>query len=101
MFLLNCHPQEGQKLANCEETVETEECAYPRSTLLSSLITRDEYFQVSRAADDESNYEAKCLIEYDRAGWARESGFEVSLLRMEPASCTPKHHVLYCSFKGQ
>ena len=101
MFLLNCHPQEGQKLANCEETVETEECAYPRSTLISSLITRDEYFQVSRAADDESNYEAKCLIEYDRAGWARESGFEVSLLWSEPASCTSKHHVLYCSYEGE
>ena len=74
---------------------------YPRSTFISSLITSDEYFQVSRAADDESNYEAKCLIEYDRAGWARDSGFEVSLLRMEPVSCTPKHHVLYCSFKCQ
>ena len=100
MIPLNCHPQESQSLANSEETVETEVGAYPRSTFISSLITHDEYFQVSRAADDESNYEAKCLIEYDRAGWARESGFEVSLLRMEPASCTPKHHVLYCSYKG-
>ena len=101
MFPLNCHPQESQTLANSEETVETEVCAYPRSTFISSLISREEYFQVSRAADDESNYEAKCLIECNRARGVVESGFEVSLLRTEPASCTPKHLVLYCSFKGE
>ena len=56
---------------------------------------------MSKAADDKNNYEAKCLIEYDRAIWAKERGFEVSLLRMEPGFCTPKHHVLYCSFKGE
>ena len=84
-----------------EDIVKTTLSTYPRSAFISNLITRDEYFQVSRAADDENNYEAKCLIEYDRAGWARENGFEVSLLRMEPVSCTPKHHVLYCSFKVQ
>ena len=84
---------------NNEEIVESELNNYPRSAFISALISRDEYFQVSRAADDENNYEAKCLIEYDRARWARENGFEVSLQRMEPVSCTPKHHVLYCSFK--
>ena len=74
---------------------------YPRSAFISSLITRVEYLQVSRAADDENNYEAKCLIEYDRARWARENGYDVSLLRMEPVEATPKHHVLYSQFKRQ
>jgi len=74
---------------------------YPRSVFISSLITRAEYLQVSRAADDENNYEAKCLIEYDRARWARENGYEVALLRMEPVQATPKHHVLYNKFKTQ
>ena len=92
--------QECQTLANKDDTVETSPNTYPRSAFISNLITRDEYFQVSRAADDENNYEAKCLIEYDRAAWARENGFEVSLLRMEPASCTPKHPRVILFFQG-
>ena len=95
---------EDTKEDTINDTTEVTSCkssAYPRSAFISSLLTVEEYFQVSRAADDENNYEAKCLIEYDRARWAREKGFEVSLLRMEPVSCTPKHHVLYCSFKAQ
>jgi len=71
---------------------------YPRSLLVSALISRDEYFCLSKAADDENNYEAKCVIEYDRAAWARENSFHVTLLRMEPVTATPKHHVLYCSY---
>ena len=81
-----------------EKEIVTELLNYPRSTFLSSLISRDEYFHLSRAADDENNYEAKCVIEYDRARWAKENGYDVSLLRMEPVSATPKHHVVYCSF---
>ena len=85
---------------NDEDIIKTKLSNYPRSAFISNLMTPEEYFRVSRAADDENNYEAKCLIEYDRARWAGENGFEVSLFRMEPVSCTPKHHVLYCSFNA-
>ena len=82
-----------------EEDIETVTIKkYPRSLLVSGLISRAEYFCLSKAADDENNYEAKCVIEYDRAAWARENNFLVTLLRMEPVSATPKHHVLYCSY---
>lgn len=74
---------------------------YPRSAFLSSLVSVEEYFQLSRAADDLNNYEAKCAVEFDRAKWAEENGFAVSLLRMEPSTASPKHHVLYCSFTNK
>ena len=71
--------------------------AYPRSNFLKEYLTQDEYLgQLSKGADDLSNYAAKCLIEYDRAMWAKEHGFrEVELWKMTPLECTPKHHVLY------
>jgi len=82
-----------------EENIETANVTkYPRSAQVSGLISRDEYFLLSRAADDDDNYDAKCVIEYDRAAWAREHYDQVSLLRMEPVSSTPKHHVLYCHY---
>ena len=74
---------------------------YPRSTFLRNHIKQDEYLgQLSRSADCHkgsiSNYDAKCLIEYDRALWAKENGFrEVELWKLTPVECTPKHHVLY------
>jgi len=98
-----CNGKMGKENHEVEEDVEREEeldtvlYSYPRSSFISSLISREEYLQVSRAADDENNYEAKCTIEYDRARWAEENGFSVSLLRMEPVEATPKHHVIYCS----
>ena len=95
--------KEFEILANSDNTTEEDiETVtinkYPRSLLVSGLISRAEYFCLSKAADDENNYEAKCVIEYDRAAWARENNFLVTLLRMEPVSATPKHHVLYCSY---
>jgi len=69
---------------------------YPRSTFFTDLISREEYFSVSRAADDLGNYQAKCALEYDRARWAEENGYKVWLFKMDPVSASPKHHVLYC-----
>eukprot|EP00092_Neocalanus_flemingeri_P016775 GFUD01018144.1.p1 GENE.GFUD01018144.1~~GFUD01018144.1.p1 ORF type:complete len:456 (+),score=139.56 GFUD01018144.1:58-1368(+) len=89
---------EDIKEEGLEKEIVTELQFYPRSDFISSHISRAEYFQLSRAADDENNYEAKCAIEFDRARWAQENGFAVSLLRMMPLSATPKHHVLYCTF---
>lgn len=82
---------------------------YPRSQLLRKYLSEDEYLlQLSRSADDLGNYSAKCLVELDRALWARETvehGDEpsdrprarfsdVRLLRLDPMDCSPKHHVL-------
>jgi len=70
---------------------------YPRSKLFSSLLTRQQYWALSRAADDDNHYSAKCLVEYDRARGQDESGAKVSLHIMDPPSASPKHHVLYCA----
>ena len=69
---------------------------YPRSSVLRTIMTEDEYLQqLSKSADDLGNYDAKCLIEYDRALWAQENGFQqVELWKLNPIDCTPKHHVL-------
>jgi SAM-dependent methyltransferase len=70
---------------------------YPRSEFLKCCMTQDEYLgQLSKSADDLGNYPAKCLVEYDRAMWAKENGFRhVELWKLTPVECTPKHHVLY------
>jgi 2-polyprenyl-3-methyl-5-hydroxy-6-metoxy-1,4-benzoquinol methylase len=69
---------------------------YPRSSYVRKLINQDEYLSLlSRAADDLGSYEAKCFIEYDRALWANENGYNVKLLKLSPEESTPKHHVLY------
>ena len=49
---------------------------YPRSSYLRQYMNQDEYLdQLSKGAEDRGNYKAKCLIEYDRALWAKENGF--------------------------
>eukprot|EP00536_Pseudo-nitzschia_multiseries_P004260 jgi/Psemu1/187644/e_gw1.70.43.1 len=68
---------------------------YPRSSYIGKFMNQDEYLSMSKAAEDSGIYEAKCLIEYDRALWANENGYRVQLLKMSPEDCTPKHHVLY------
>ena len=70
----------------------------PRSNLMASLITKEDYTILSSAADDLSQYSAKCLVEYDRGKWAEESGAAVEYLKMDPVTASPKHLVLYCSF---
>ena len=72
---------------------------YPRSSLVSGLITEEEYSSLSSAADDLSLYSAKCLVEFDRGKWAEESGARVEYLRLEPVTASPKHLVLYCQFQ--
>jgi SAM-dependent methyltransferase len=70
--------------------------SYPRSDFLQQCMTQDEYLsRLSRNADNAQNYAAKCWIEYDRALWAKEHGKCVELWKMEPVTCTPKHHVLF------
>jgi 2-polyprenyl-3-methyl-5-hydroxy-6-metoxy-1,4-benzoquinol methylase len=73
---------------------------YPRSCYVEQFMNQDEYLSMSKAAEDSGIYEAKCLIEYDRALWAKENGYNVQLLKMSPEDCTPKHHVLYLTKKG-
>jgi SAM-dependent methyltransferase len=72
---------------------------YPRSSYIEKFMNQDEYLSMSKAAEDSGIYEAKCLIEYDRALWAKENGYNVQLLKMSPENCTPKHHVLYLTNK--
>ena len=36
--------------------------SYPRSQLFSSLLSQEQYWRMSRAADDENHYPAKCLV---------------------------------------
>lgn len=72
---------------------------YPRSSFIEKFMNQDEYLSMSKAAEDSGIYEAKCLIEYDRALWAKENGYNVQLLKMSPEDCTPKHHVLYLTNK--
>merc|ERR1740128_522628 len=36
--------------------------SYPRSQLFSSLLSQEQYWRMSRAADDENHYPAKCLL---------------------------------------
>lgn len=74
--------------------------SYPRSSFLQQCMTQEEYLsQLSRHADNAQNYAAKCWIEYDRALWAKEMGAkDVELWKMEPLTCTPKHHVLFIRY---
>lgn len=72
---------------------------YPRSSYIEKFMNQEEYLSMSKAAEDSGIYEAKCLIEYDRALWAKENGYNVQLLKMSPQECTPKHHVLYLTSK--
>jgi len=76
---------------------------YPRSALLREYMSEEDYTEsLARWADDQAGaYSAKCLVEYDRALWARECGAfgSVQLLKLSPADCSPKHHVLYLHSK--
>ena len=69
--------------------------SYPRSKFFQANINEKEYCLISKAADDEFNYVAKCCIELDRAFWASDQGFEVTIMKMNPVVSSPKHHVIY------
>ena len=74
---------------------------YPRSGVFRSLISENEYALLSKAADDEFNYLAKCCIELDRGYVALEQGYEVTLLSMDPLIASPKHHIVYSRRNGK
>ena len=82
----------------CNGKILSSQEKYPRSSLVSGLITEEDYSSLSSAADDLSLYSAKCLVEFDRGKWAEENGARVEYLRLEPVSASPKHLVLYCQF---
>ena len=73
--------------------------SYPRSQMFQNKIDGNEYCVISKAADDEFNYLAKCCIELDRAFWALEKDFDVTLLKLNPLISSPKHHMIYVSKK--
>lgn len=72
---------------------------YPRSAFFQDIFTENEFLDhISRCADDGDNYAAKCLVELDRALWARTctSGFKhTSIGKLFPETCTPKHHIIW------
>ena len=68
--------------------------------MFQNKIDGNEYCVISKAADDELNYLAKCCIELDRAFWALEKDFDVTLLKLNPLISSPKHHMIYVSKKG-
>lgn len=73
--------------------------AYPRSEFFRDIFSESEFLDyISRFADDGDNYVAKCLVELDRALWAKTciSGFKhTSVGKLFPETCTPKHHVIW------
>jgi len=75
----------------CNGKIDLSTSQYPRSQSLSRIITSEQYHLVSRAADNQGNYKAKCAVEIDRARWAEENGADVEYFKMTPVSATPKH----------
>eukprot|EP00928_Gymnodinium_smaydae_P040742 TRINITY_DN27603_c0_g1_i2.p1 TRINITY_DN27603_c0_g1~~TRINITY_DN27603_c0_g1_i2.p1 ORF type:complete len:309 (+),score=24.05 TRINITY_DN27603_c0_g1_i2:99-1025(+) len=79
---------------------------YPRSPHLSRYIDRDAYLNVVCPAADNNDHDdgaytssfrgAKCLIELDRALYAKHWYEEVQVAQLVPASCTPKNIVICC-----
>ncbi|CAD7945619.1 unnamed protein product [Amoebophrya sp. A25] len=86
---------------------------YPRSPLLQQYVAHEQYVSLlCPAADDLSSHDVaptqsrkldfsqtlgrnpKCLIEIDRAAYARTHYYHVDLMRLAPASCTPKNLVI-------
>eukprot|EP00811_Abedinium_folium_P029170 NODE_4572_length_1874_cov_5.365770.p1 GENE.NODE_4572_length_1874_cov_5.365770~~NODE_4572_length_1874_cov_5.365770.p1 ORF type:complete len:309 (+),score=75.67 NODE_4572_length_1874_cov_5.365770:871-1797(+) len=78
---------------------------YPRSALFGSVLSLAQYKVLASAADfghgaDPSDrasgarLRCKSFLERDRLARAEEAGYRCCMLRMRPASCTPKHDVL-------
>jgi len=82
----------------CNGKIDSSTSQYPRSQSVSSIITSEQYHLISRAADNQGSYKAKCAVEIDRARWAEESGAQVAYSKMNPVSATPKHLMIYCKF---
>jgi SAM-dependent methyltransferase len=70
---------------------------YPRSSFLSQFLTESQFVEeVSRSADDLNNYDAKCVVEADRALWALQHFDSVELYVLSPPSASPKNLVVFC-----
>ena len=82
----------------CNGKIDFSGSSYPRSRMVSSLVSSGEYEMLSRTADDLSCYDAKIAVELDRASWSSENGAKVECWRMEPMAATPKHLMIYCAF---
>ena len=97
----NMNDSKARSVITEDENAEVENLnySYPRSNVFRSKIDEKEYCLISKAADDEFNYVAKCCIELDRAFWALDQGFEVTIMKMNPLISSPKHHVIYVKRK--
>lgn len=76
---------------------------YPRSKLFKkSNLTYKEYLTLGHAADqtefnialEEQGRHCMNLVDSDRAAYAKEFGYKVSLCSLQPLSCTPKNNLL-------
>ena len=96
----------------------------PRSKVLQSLVSRDEFLQISKAGEHDTNHswwvciflfsfalkiqnrrdenKAKCklLLEVDRLQLALEAGYEVRRTKLEPLTCSPKNDCIYGFKRG-
>ncbi|XP_013200963.2 glutathione S-transferase C-terminal domain-containing protein homolog [Amyelois transitella] len=79
----------------------TDRLVYPRSSKFST-ISLEKYLCIGHAADQTHEDHpltvrgARCMaiIDSDRAGLAKEFGYNVTLSRLKPLSCTPKNNLL-------
>lgn len=77
---------------------------YPRSSLFSSVITREEYNVLASVADstcwdfesEQSKNGKLCMgyVSYDRNLSAREAGYETCLFTTNPREATPKNDII-------
>ncbi|GFO11567.1 glutathione s-transferase c-terminal domain-containing protein [Plakobranchus ocellatus] len=76
---------------------------YPRSKQFqSSSITYKDFLTLGHAADqtefnialEEQGRECMNLVDSDRAAYARELGYQVTLCSLQPLTCTPKNNLL-------
>ena len=83
----------------CNGKIDATTDHYPRSSIISSVVSGEEYQLLSAAADDLSCREAKISVETDRAHWASEAGAsQVQCWSMEPSSASPKNLMIYAKF---
>lgn len=73
----------------------------PRSQLVRSIVSRDQFLHLCRAAEHDTNYvfdetkaKSKLLLEADRLQLATEAGYNVHRTKLEPSSCSPKNDCL-------
>jgi len=90
--------------------IQNSELIYPRSSLLSQVITRDEYNSLAKTADwtcwefesNRSKAGKLCMgyVSYDRNLYAEESRYETYLFTTNPRESTPKNDIICGYPKG-